>query len=569
MWRLLRRACVKKFPGGQTASTTFGCSVKRGATTIGMSDDPPAADPILFDAPVASRVVGREREIMQLWQNLLAGRHCQVIAGLDGIGKTTIAVEFCSRARRSGRFTCVHWFDWDDSLESHLLQFFQSMKGRKEKDVLLVVDGTPNPQVVLQLIPDHPNVYALVTSSADPVGNLKIPVLKAGSFTEVDADQFLQGINVEERATSSTRDVMHAVCRVPILMHLACCLMESGSVSPEELRSLLLAKGVGAEGTISVSHALNVFLDVALNELESHFPDGTKQLRTLAFFDVRNIPYAVVDSVVGSERGEEFVMFLTGLGICGQRWEDSSLFIHSCIADALLTGADDAILLRSAEVLQALWPRRWRSAGSSTAHELVRHTTALLKWFDARKLSLSNDLLLGLDRSATFLALNEGKELKKAAEFWIRVVNSDQHADRRTTEAVRVGRECGRLLHFLRDQRASSVLQYAYHLGVAVYGQQSPEAALILGCYAPYLPSSHETVQLLCQSAAALKNRLGCAEAVLGREEERMLLETVFVLYMCQGQMLQELGELVPDSLWESLQSVEKELKGGKHSKLE
>nr|CCC89267.1 conserved hypothetical protein [Trypanosoma congolense IL3000] len=560
--RLYRHVCVR--PSGIGFMFASEASGTTGRAAASAFDGAPQADPILFDVPMVARVIGREAEIMHLWQGLLAGRRRQVITGPDGIGKSTVAAEFCSRARRSGRFTCIHWFDWCDSVQSRIAQFFRSMKGRKEKDVLLVVDGVVDLKLALQTLPDHPSVYVLLTTPADASSDSKVSVLKTLPLTVGATEQFSQVVTLEGVASAHV-DVLHAVGRVPLLMHVACSLMEHGAITPEALQRELVSKGVGAEDTISVSHVLRVLLDVALKALELDWPGGTKQLQKLALLDIHGIHYSIVDSIVGDGRGEKFAMLLSSLGVCGQRWEEPSLFVHSCVAQVLRHDVESGDLAQCAEVLLSLWPRRWRSVGSGTAYELVRHTAQLLSCFDARGLPLSDGLLLGLDRCATFLAHSEGKDLKEAAEFWMRVVSEHQKEGECTAEAVRVGRECGRLLHFLRDKRAADVLRYTYDLAVTVHGKQSPEAALILGCYAPYLSPSRESVQLLGEAATVLKTRVGCSEAALGREEEHMVLETVFVLLMCQGQILQELGEVVPESLWDALQGVEEVMRRSNH----
>ncbi|KEG06489.1 hypothetical protein DQ04_13681010 [Trypanosoma grayi] len=563
MWRFPRRWCVRFFP--QRALITSGAAPTTPPPQQQQQQQEAenAPHPILFNVPVMCRTVGRDAELLTLWQNLLSGRRFQAITGPDGIGKSTLAAEFCDRVRRSERFTCIHWLDAKDALPSTLMHFFQSMKGRKEKDVLLVIDGVQDPQAALRLIPEHANVYALLTTTADVDNSAKLGVLKALPLPPSAASQFPNILEAGDLA-SAAGEVLHAVGYVPLLMHMACCLMESEAIGQEELKHQLNAKGVLGDGVLSISHALNVLLDIVLDALETQNPGSTRHLLVLSFFDFSSISHAIVDAVFGDGEAEAFAMLAAGLGICEQRWDDTSLTIHPCVAQALRSRADDTCVAESAKVLQSLWPRRWRGAGSSVAQELVRHTRAICEGSDVRQLPFTDDLLLCLDRSATFLALIEGKDLPTAAELWLRVVEANQKIERRDTEAVRVGRECGRLLHFLRDDRAGAVLRYAFGLAREVHGKQSAEAALILGCYAPYLSTSRDAIRTLQEGTESLEKRVASVDAVLGKEEERMLHETIFVLLLRQGQMLQELGETVPPPLWDGLQRVEERIKSGR-----
>ncbi|EAN94211.1 putative NADH-ubiquinone oxidoreductase complex I subunit [Trypanosoma cruzi] len=551
MWRLSGHRCVRLL--GQRRMLTSGANASNPEL------ESASAHPILFNVPVMSRTVGRDAELLSLWQNLLSGRHIQAITGPDGIGKSSIAAEFCDRARRSERFTCIQWFDArGGSLPSELLQFFHSMRGRKEKDVLLVIDSVDDPHEALRHIPKHTNVYTLLTTSVPIESSTKVGTINVQSLSPDGVARFSHLTEVEESKTVA--DVLFALGYVPLLMHVALCLMESGSTSPEELKRELLAKGVDGNGTLSVSYAIGVLVEIALAGLETHMPGGIRVLVMTALFDIRGVSYAVVDRLVGDESGEAFVMQAARLGLCDQRWDEGSLTMHPSVAQILRTKADSTHVAECTKVLLSLWPRRWRGAGSSVANELARHTRAISEVSDARQIPLNNDLLVCLDRSATLLAFNEGKDLLTAAELWLRVVRANQNAERRDAEAVRIGRECGRLLHFLRDARAGDVLRYAFDLACAVRGKQSAEASLILGCYAPYLPASMDAVRMLQVGVASLENRMTSSDTVLGKEEGRMLQETIFVLLVRQGQMLQEMGETVPASVWAALQELEQRI---------
>ncbi|RNF01548.1 hypothetical protein TraAM80_06919 [Trypanosoma rangeli] len=383
-------------------------------------------------------------------------------------------------------------------------------------------------------------------------------VLKVQPLQPNDVAQFSHLPEVDNSSTLG--ELLSALGHAPLFMRVASCLMESASNSAEEIKRMLLAKGIDGQGTVSISFALGVLLELAFAVLETQRPGSTRVLVMTALFDVSSVSHTAVDCLLGDDLGEAFTLQAAALGICDQRWDEGLLIMHSSIARILRKKAEIACVEVCIKFLLLLWPRRWRGAGSSMAHELMRHTRAICEACDARHIPLNEDLLLCFDRGATLLALNEGENLPTPAELWLRVIRVSREAAKRDVDAVRIGRACGRLLQFLRDERAGDVLRYAFELACEVNGKQSAEASLILGCNAPYLPASGEAVQVLQGGVAALENRMVSADTVLGKEEGRMLQETVFVLLVRQGQMLQEMGKTVPASPWAALQEVEQRI---------
>lgn len=545
--QIVTAMAARRISTGETISNSFSS----GAETA-----EPDAHPLLYQVPVlASRTVGREGEVRTLWQNLLAGRHVQVIHGMDGIGKSTIAAEFCDTVKHSHRFSCIQWFNGQHALASQLQHFFSSMKGRKEKDVLLVVDDVENPEAALKLIPDHANVYVLMTTSAAELPNTtKLAALSPPALSPQSSQQF-----VSELAFSDELEgIFHNLGYVPLLMHIASLLLAGDVCTPAQLQRTLLEQEVRKNDTLSISTALAVLLDIGMTEMEKTYPEARALLRAISCFHLSDISDAVVGAVVGDAAGQ-FAVHAAQLGIFSLKWEEGAFALHPLVAKVLRgPSVQPDTLTQAADALLSLWPRRWRGMGSHTAYHLVWHSYAISRHFTEAGVAFTPALVASLDRSATFLAHVEARDLNVAAEMWLRVQEEhDRQQQPPTAESVRMLRECGRLLHFLKDTRAEAALQRAWRDSVTVHGRSSAESALILGCLGPYLPATQENIALVEESIAVLEGRLASVDLVLSREEVRMLWQTIFVLLMCKGQYLTELGMEVPAGLHRALERAD------------
>lgn len=548
--RLFTACTVRSVSTGETISNSFSSP---------SSAAEQEAHPLLYQVPVlASRTVGREGEVRTLWQNLLAGRHFQVIHGVDGIGKSTIAAEFCDTVKHSQRFSCIQWFNGQHALTSQLQHFFASMKGRKEKDVLLVMDDVDDPAQALALIPEHANVYVVVTTNRTEVPNsTKVASLSPSALAAEASQQFVSELDFSE----SLEGVFHNLGRVPLLMHIASLLIAGEVCSATELLRVLEERGVRKDDTLSISAALAVLLEIGVAELAKTYPDAREQLRAISCFHTSDVSDAVVGAVVGDTAGQ-FSVHAAQLGIFSLKWEEGAFAVHPLVAKVLRGTLTENTVARAAEALLSLWPRRWRGMGSHTAYNLVWHSYAVSHRFIDGSFPFTAAMVTSLDRSATFLAHAEARDLSVAADMWLRIQAArEMQREAPSAESVRMARECGRLLHFLKDPRAKAVLQRAWADSVAVHGRSSAESALILGCLGPYLPASSENIALVEEGVAVLEGRLASVDLVLGKEEVRMLWQTIFVLLMCKGQYMSELGMEIPAALHRGIERASAEAK--------
>lgn len=528
-----------------------------------LPEDLTMAHPMLYKVPtLSSRTVGRDAEVMALWQNLLLGRHCQVLSGIDGIGKSTIAAEFCDCARRSNRFTCIQWFNGGSALPSQLLHFFLSMKGRLEKDVLLVADDVTDPSAVAAMIPKHDNLYLLLTA-----GQLTSPLASPEMFVLPTPPLGLQAardlVSVFDDASGELDDVLALLGYVPILVQIAGKLLDRLVVTPTELLAELQQEGVQVEHQLSISKALRTLLRRCLGALSASYPHCHTQLAMLACCHLSDLSDAVVQAVVGEpEKGTSLATSAAELGVLSIQWQESAFAMHPSVGSILREGISPGDLAAVSENLLSLWPRRWRGTSSQDVYNLVWHTYALSRHFTERNVPFTAAMMSGMDRSAVLLAHLECRDLPIAAQLWRGVYQQHKETNNISAETVRMARECGRVLHVLRDPSARDVLEDAHALCGAVHGQSAAESALILGCLAPYLPANEVTLHTLADGVAVLEARLDSVDSILSRQEIRMLIETMIVLVVCRGKFLQELGMTVPHELWDTLSDLNRRLKG-------
>ncbi|CAG9573083.1 conserved hypothetical protein [Leishmania major strain Friedlin] len=548
--RLVTGVAARSASTGEAISNSFASDTERASEE---------SHPLLYQVPVlASRTVGREAEVRTLWQNLLRGRHYQVLAGPDGIGKSTIAAEFCDTVKHSHRFSCIQWFNGQHALRSQLQHFFASMKGRKEKDVLLVVDDVASPGEVVALISGHSSVYVLMTTSAANVtSSTKIACLSPSALSPQASQQLLPELTFSQELET----VFYNLGYVPLLVHIASLLIKGDVCCAHQLGRILTEKRVRQDDTLSISAALSVLADIGIVELEKTYPDARAMLRAISCFHTGDVSDAVVGAIVGEAAGD-FSIKASQLGIFSPKWEEGALALHPLVARVLRGPLDAHVLAKAADALLSLWPRRWRGMGSRFAYNLVWHTFTMAQHFATCEVALTPAILTAMDRSATFLAHVEARDFAVAAQLWMQVY--EQHVARQeeaSPDSVRMLRECGRLLHFLKDPRAEEVLQHAWKGCVVVHGKSSAESALILGCLALYLPANNDNLSLVEEAVAVLEGRLASVDLVLAREEVRMLWQTIFVLLMCKGQYMTEMKLAIPDDLMRALERAEGEAK--------
>lgn len=532
---------------------------------------------------LSSRVVGRQNELLRLWQQLLAGKHLQILTGVDGVGKSTIAAEFCDRARRSGRFSCVQWCHGghQHAVASQLQKLFEEMRGRQELDVLLVVDGVLDAAAVSRVLPKHPQLYVVLTTSAAcdtlpaDTGAIVMPIPPLLPEDALEFRSRPQSGAEEEAFRSLAQYCEH----VPLLLQLAVALIEERGLRAEAVLEHLQKSDARNGEALSISKAAAALLPLALEGVEEACRTGSSSsssttassvLARLACLHLGDLSDAVLTAVAGDSLAATFSSAAARYGLLSLKWESSAYSMHQTIADVLRRQVSGEELTRTADCLGRLWPRRWREMVSSQAYALVWHSYSLLEAFQRFKLTITPSLIHALDRGAMFLAHYGRQDLPLAAEMWYAIYRFYSETESTATtagvnrEAVRVGRECGRLLHFLRDPRAHAVLSQTAEWCRKVHGDLSVEHALILSCLAPYLEASPVHLELLETGIAAVDQGLRSTETVLRVEESRMLKETKFVLLLRKGQILQEVGQEVPEVLWATLDALEGELNGKK-----
>ncbi len=524
---------------------------------------------MIYNVPVfCQRPVGRDTDVLGLWQNLLSGKKTQTITGIEGVGKSTLASQFCECARKSGRFSCIQWFNAEHAVEDQLHEFVRGMKDRSEKEILLVFDDVQSVSTVSKLIPRHESICSLIiaqqpTKGSSGNGESAPNEFAVGPLAESAALEIAPGASSPlscsdpETTSALVRDLGH----VPLLMAIADGLVLTGGFSPQDISSALRTAGAVSSDAISVSDACTVLVKLALDKLSIDAPLAHKILATSAALHISDLSPAILDAAAGTD-ASEFARKAEAIALLSHKWETESYALHRQVAQALLTLLDKtsqaSILAEASQMLLSLWPRKTRSAGSALTESLVWHSLALRNTFMSLGVDFTEELITALDRSATYLAQSEGRHLSSAADLWESVVKF--HLSKKIVSGAQVEAawNCGRLQHFLRRPQAAATLKHAFETASAVQGKSSVEASLILACYAPYLDASSSAVSLLLDGAKTLQERSSTPGAA--KADVKMMKESAAVILLRCIQMYGEQGLEAPPHVQSSVDQMRADL---------
>lgn len=552
----------------------------------------PPVSSMVYRVPVlATRIVGRQEELRLLWQQQLSGKHMQILYGVDGIGKTSLATEFCERAKYSGRFSCVLWVVAGSCIEAQLERLFETLRGRAERTILLVIDGVKDVKGLLAQLPKHEQLYYLITTT-DVEADVRKEKSEVG-FTMVKPLSLPDAREIQSAAQSSVSDQaaadkLYEYCEyVPLLVQLVIPLLTVGNMSPKTVLEALETQSPRVSGAVSVSSTTRVLVQLALDCAEKLCPGVTQSIARcswLYFTALTEMSLSTVLAVSASQMTQElFVSVASQFHLLSPEWESSAFVMHPTVAGVLQprVSVEEANAL-SAKIA-ALWPRRWRDVEKASAMPIIWHTYALMQCYKKEVVGekacgggrLPDTLQHALDRSATFLAHFAGENLPLAAEMWFEVfcchekrcsssseIKGEVDLSNRaiTKEGIRIGRECGRLLHYLRNEKAPRVLSVTAEWCKKYHGEQSVEYALVLSILAPYLFASLVHIALLMQCVESIEVGLTSNHNIVSVEERRMLEESKFVLLLRVGQMKKESGQNVSDDFWDMLRDMEENL---------
>ena len=521
-------------------------------------------DPLVFNVPVfCQRPIGRDTDVHFLWQNLLSGKKVQTITGLDGIGKSTLASQFCECAKKSGRFSCIQWFNAEYALEDQLREFVRLMKTRSEKEVLLVFDDVDHVDKIIQLLPQHENIFSLILSQSPSGG---VHAQSVGPLQQADAEE-LAGSAKSAHSSSQGSDVddvkllTSELGNVPLLLTIASGLLEMGFADGKAISTGMKDSGAFSNGVLCVSAACKVLVKVAVGRLSTEHPYALKALATASVLHISDLSPIIFDAAAGEDTSE-FCRKAQAAGVLSHKWETDSFALHRVVAKALLgllePAAQVEVARDASQKLLTLWPRRTRSAGSALTESLVWHSLALRNSFRLLNIAPTEELVTCLDRSATYLAQSEGRHLGSAVDMWEEVVTYYKSKQEHSIAQVEAAWNCGRLLHFQRKVEAAPMLKHAFESACAVHGRSSAEASLILACYAPYLDASASAAEMLLEAATALQQPRPSASS--SKADQKMAKESSAVLLMRYAQMFGELGSEVPPHVMPRIEQLRQEL---------
>lgn len=486
-----------------------------------------AADPEMYHVPtLAITVAERGGDVANLWKLTLGGKRCIVISGVDGIGKSTTAAEYCEAVKKTKRYTCVQWFNARHHLQQQLQSFVQSVRGRKEKDVLLVFDDVRKLAEVAELATSLEAVGSvLITSSDQSAPPPKLHIMPLGPLSADGCKQLAAMFDVPADTAVAIGD---AVGRVPLLVELALVAQWKGLLG-DCPAAALAALVISDDGALRVSQAAASLVKLLVErDLEPRFPGAGEVLALLSCFHLNDLSAGHIEQLQ-RPHAMEIVHAAAELQLVKNKWNDDVFTLHPTVAAALITLHGDAPAT-SAELLLQMWPRRWRSLGGGAAQSLVWHTVAVYETFRRAAIHLTPSLLTSMERAGMFLCHGEGKDHAVAAELWMACHEAHRASSAPPANAIDLAAELGKVLHVLRDSRAEAVLAYALDRTEAAHGRGSVKHALVLTLYAPYA-TDVRWIEQLDEAAALLSSHVqGGSDETLFEEEVIMYKEASFVL---------------------------------------
>ena len=520
-------------------------SLKAAADAASQRHGQKMADPLLYNVPVyAPCVVGRNMDVLNLWQNVLSGKHVQVLQGVDGLGKSTLLSEFCEHAKGARRFTCIQWFNAQHSLKEQIASFVVGMKGRQEQDVLLILDDVDDVEEALRLAPTHENVYLLLSTSRPHQGAIVVPPLDRENVVAML-------LGVAEVPASVATDIAECVQDVPLLVILCGKIVAKSPSCKKELLTAIERAKVAAAGALSISACLDILVAVAVREISTRHPDGAAFLGGAACCHAGDLSPQMLSTL--SPHATSLAKEAWEYGLFTHKWETESYAMHDAVSRALRKrfGNHEA----AAVGLLSLWPRRWRAMDSGGISKLVWHTLALAAVYQDDGVNFPVALVACIDRAATYLSHLEGKEHLTAITLW-RALCGHYQKQEVSSAAVHANKELGRLLYYVREfTEAKVVLQNALHLSRSVYGMESVETSMIMALFAPFCEELDAEVGLSRAAATLAARSAGSddGDEALGKEERQELQESLLTLLLVKAQLYVEHERVVPQGLREEI----------------
>lgn len=447
----------------------------------------------------------------------------------------------------------MRWFNAKHAVDEQLQSFFSAMKGRKERDILIVLDDVLNVEEVIRFLPDHMNCHFVITTASPNkiTERDRTYVLPVTPYATAHACT-VAGIEDSSEAQLLSK----AMGNVPILMEISGKLYSNKAAT---LDALVQASNDAVVGeSFSISKCLRNLVDLAIAHIEASLGDATaaKALSTLACFNVDDLSLPIIDAVGGDE---EFPVISSTLGLLSHKWDGDAYSMHPLIASVLRERMGRCA--EASEILSRLWPRRMSGKGNASSFLLVWHTVALQQAFASQGAALTEKHLINLDKAATYLALSEGRHLETAAWLWGVIHSHNVATNTVTSDSVRVAKELSKLQYKLgKYELCEQTLKTCVSWSEALVGEKDPSHALLISLCAPLMPVNENSLATMGVASEVLVTDLTSSEAYTG-DERRMRIESLIVLLLCTAQTRVDLGKMVPDALRSDIKKWQQALK--------
>ncbi|WP_157845221.1 tetratricopeptide repeat protein [Pseudofrankia saprophytica] len=520
-------------------------------------DDGPAGPSVWNVPPPVVGFVGRQEQLSELANKLTAGAAVSVVAlaGMGGVGKTALAVEYAYR--HEDEFDVVWWVPAEraDLIAGRLAELGEALElptgaepaavfaelRRRGRPWLLIFDNVEDPAAVAPLRPTDRWGRLLVTSRragwGGPRATVQVPTLPRAESVALLSDR-LAGVDpvVADGVADLLGDLALALEQAAgFCAQTGTPLAELASWLVERLEDVIALGGVADRAGETVA----TLWDLSIERLSVTAPAAVELLELLALFAPEPVPLDLFEGraellgggLLAEAAGDRLawarlVGALVGYSLASR--DTAAVWVHRLVAAATRRKLGE---VRRAELVAVLvgllradlpenitrapegWPRWWALlAHARTVLDSADDPTGLAAPCQADPPATAGDLSWLCDRTATFL--QEQAQPAEALPLFQRAlaIGEAAYGPDHPVVATRLNNLASVLQDLGRVGEAVPLFQRALAIDEAVYGPDHPVVARALS----YLALALRGLGRAGEAVPLFQRALAIDEAVYG-----------------------------------------------------